>query len=249
MEGRVDRAVQEIEAVIVSATMEEPTEEEEGEEIAVPSSPFTQSPTSSEASSKVSTTPGRRLVQPAPRRIQSFIARGVPDFRALHNDLSSPSPNPPRASTFVHKSLKASATLTRPITPTMPTTPTLPSAPTTATTVQMPSTQKLVRPPLPRRATFASLHQSPFKDAGSPMTPSPSRLALQRRSLVTTPQPFAMPGDKFHEKAVADIEARRRESDAIDLIPRTYKARPMPDFSRAPPTRVGRRSSPPASNV
>jgi hypothetical protein len=54
------------------------------------------------------------------------------------------------------------------------------------------------------------------------------------RANSTIPKPFRLPGERFHEKAVADLEEKRRHSETVETSPRLYKARPMPDFSHDP---------------
>jgi hypothetical protein len=94
--------------------------------------------------------------------------------------------------------------------------------------------------------TMTSLHRYPSQSADftsavndlDHLPPLPPRSGASRPRLVrsksTIPKPFRLAGAKFHERALAELEEKRRQSEAVDSSPRIYRARPMPDFSRDP---------------
>lgn len=166
---------------------------------------------------------------PTGRRTRSFTARRMPDFKALHEKL------PPTARAG-HVGRSQSA---RP-------SPRVGSMATPDDILRsIPQSPSLYARRSLSNLTAASIHsltseRTDFSasvthelDASENGTVSPTR---QRppRSKVTTPKPFRMPGDRFHELARAELEEKRRESDNVDTMPRVYKARAMPDFSRDP---------------
>lgn len=89
---------------------------------------------------------------------------------------------------------------------------------------------------LDRRATMSLSEPSrarPPKGPNFTLPPfSPPKLP---RNKPTVPQPFRLSGLEHHEKSVQQIEEARRRADENERRRRSFKARPMPDFSNPYP--------------
>lgn len=81
-----------------------------------------------------------------------------------------------------------------------------------------------------RLRTAAQFHAQPLPatlDAPAPL-PAPPQLPL------TVPQPFAMPGEALHERAVAEVAEGRRKRKAEEELARSFHARGIPRTHEQP---------------